>query len=193
MSTHHPRTRWRNGLKVGGEPLWDVWVKAQTAKGFTDAKAILDDTIKMLKEYKYPRVVKVNDLKKIIGALYGKIEGRDRLFLNAVGMVALTLMMLLTAADCHRSQIIQFSHNRALTNLSSFMMVFTIGLGLAYVGIEKGHINIDLILMRLSRRVKAILGIVTDFVAVVIIGNCYLADLHIHNNASQDQTFSHPY
>ena len=41
--------KWR---KVGGEPTWDKWVKDNEAKGFKEAKEILDATVKMLKEYK---------------------------------------------------------------------------------------------------------------------------------------------
>lgn len=36
--------------KAAGEPEWDKWIKANEAKGLTDAKAILDDAIKMLKK-----------------------------------------------------------------------------------------------------------------------------------------------
>jgi TRAP-type transport system periplasmic protein len=38
--------------KIGGEPLWDVWVKNQTDKGFPEAKDILADALKMLSQYK---------------------------------------------------------------------------------------------------------------------------------------------
>jgi TRAP-type C4-dicarboxylate transport system substrate-binding protein len=36
--------------KIGGEPLWDVWVKAQEAKGSTDARDILNTTLELLKQ-----------------------------------------------------------------------------------------------------------------------------------------------
>ena len=35
--------------KVGGEPLWEAWVKAQEDKGAKDARAILNDTLQFLK------------------------------------------------------------------------------------------------------------------------------------------------
>ena len=38
-----------NWSKVGGEPLWEAWVKAQEAKGNTDARAILNTTLQLLK------------------------------------------------------------------------------------------------------------------------------------------------
>ncbi len=41
--------KWR---KIAGEPLWDAWVKAEEAKGHPEARDILNDTIKFLKEYK---------------------------------------------------------------------------------------------------------------------------------------------
>lgn len=38
--------KWR---KAAGEPQWDIWVKAQEGKGFTDARDILNTTIQLLK------------------------------------------------------------------------------------------------------------------------------------------------
>jgi len=37
---------WR---KAGGEPLWELWVKAQEAKGSTEAREILNTTLQLLK------------------------------------------------------------------------------------------------------------------------------------------------
>jgi hypothetical protein len=39
--------RWR---KVGGEPIWEEWVKKMEAKGHKEARAILNDTLEMLKK-----------------------------------------------------------------------------------------------------------------------------------------------
>lgn len=38
--------------KLGGEPLWEAWVKGQEDKGFKEAREILNTTVKLLKEYK---------------------------------------------------------------------------------------------------------------------------------------------
>lgn len=38
--------------KVGGEPLWEVWVKAQEDKGFKEAREILNTTLQLLKDTK---------------------------------------------------------------------------------------------------------------------------------------------
>ena len=39
--------RWR---KIAGEPLWDAWVKRMEGKGHKEARAVLDDTLEMLKK-----------------------------------------------------------------------------------------------------------------------------------------------
>ena len=39
--------RWQ---KIAGEPLWDAWVKKMEAKGHKEARAILNDTLEMLKK-----------------------------------------------------------------------------------------------------------------------------------------------
>lgn len=38
--------------KIGGEPLWEVWVKAMEAKGFSDAREILNTTLQLVKDTK---------------------------------------------------------------------------------------------------------------------------------------------
>jgi TRAP-type C4-dicarboxylate transport system substrate-binding protein len=38
--------------KKAAEPVWEKWVKDQEAKGITDARAILNDMVQMLKNYK---------------------------------------------------------------------------------------------------------------------------------------------
>jgi TRAP-type C4-dicarboxylate transport system substrate-binding protein len=38
-----------NWRKTGGEPLWEVWVKAREAEGYKEARDILNDAVNMLK------------------------------------------------------------------------------------------------------------------------------------------------
>ena len=44
------RGRGRALAKVAGEPLWEEWVKKMEAKGHKEARAILNDTLEMLKK-----------------------------------------------------------------------------------------------------------------------------------------------
>jgi TRAP-type C4-dicarboxylate transport system substrate-binding protein len=39
--------RW---TKIAGEPIWNEWVKKMEAKGHTDARAVLDATLDLLKK-----------------------------------------------------------------------------------------------------------------------------------------------
>ena len=41
------RDRW---LEIGGKPIWDEWIKRMKSKGFPNASAILDATIKLSEE-----------------------------------------------------------------------------------------------------------------------------------------------
>jgi len=47
-----PEDELANWSKIGGQPLWDAWVKSQEAKGSTEAQDILNTTLQLLKEYK---------------------------------------------------------------------------------------------------------------------------------------------
>jgi len=54
--------------------------------------------------------------------------------------------------------------------ITQFLMAILVALGLAHCGIKKGHVNIDLVLMHMSKRTQGILGIVTGFIALITIG-----------------------
>jgi TRAP-type C4-dicarboxylate transport system permease small subunit len=110
----------------------------------------------------------VNDSKKLIGLLYGKLSPVTAVA-NAIAMVALAGMMFLTAVDVIGRKLFN-SPIMGSYELIQFMMAITIGFGLAHCGMQKAHINIDLVIMRLSKRVNAIVGIITGFIAFVIIG-----------------------
>jgi TRAP-type C4-dicarboxylate transport system permease small subunit len=110
----------------------------------------------------------MNKLKKIIGILYEKL-GPVAAVSNGVSMVALAAMMFLTAFDV----IFRKTLNAPIMGsyeIIQFQMGITVALGIAHCGLKKGHVNIDLITMHLSKRVNTILGIITGFLAFVIIG-----------------------
>ena len=84
-------------------------------------------------------------------------------------MVALAAMMFLTAIDVLGRKLFN-SPILGSYELIQFMMAISIAFGLGYCGMKRAHINIDLVLMRLSKRANAILGVVTGFIAFVMIG-----------------------
>jgi TRAP-type C4-dicarboxylate transport system permease small subunit len=110
----------------------------------------------------------VNGSKKLVGLLYGKLSPVTAVA-NAIAMVALAGMMFLTAVDVIGRKLFN-SPIMGSYELIQFMMAITIGFGLAHCGMQKAHINIDLIIMHLSKRVNATVGIVTGFIAFVMIG-----------------------
>ena len=75
---------------------------------------------------------------------------------NGIGMVSLAAMMFLTAADV----VLRYFFNKPITGdyeLVQFMLAITVALGLAYCGLEKGHVTIDVVTSRLPRRARAII------------------------------------
>jgi TRAP-type C4-dicarboxylate transport system permease small subunit len=110
----------------------------------------------------------VNSLTKVIGFLYRKLSPVTAVS-NAIGMVALAAMMFLTTIDVIGRKTLN-APVMGSYEVIQFLMAVTVGLGIAHCGIKKGHINIDFITMHLSKRVNGILGIVTGFIALVIIG-----------------------
>ncbi len=107
-------------------------------------------------------------LKRVIDLLYKGLSPVADVA-NAIAMVALAAMMFLTAIDVLGRKLFN-SPILGSYELIQFMMAISIAFGLAYCGMKKGHVNIDLILMHLSKRVNAILGIITGFIAFIMIG-----------------------
>jgi TRAP-type C4-dicarboxylate transport system permease small subunit len=107
-------------------------------------------------------------LKKLIGTIYQKLSPVTGVA-NAVGMVALAAMMFVTALDVFGRKLFN-SPILGSYEIIELLMAISIGLGIAYCGMQKGHINIDLVIMHFSKKANAILGIVTGFIAFVVIG-----------------------
>lgn len=108
----------------------------------------------------------MSGIQKIIDKIYQIIKPVSTVS-NAVGMVTLAAMMLLTAFDV----ILRKTINAPILGsyeLIQFMMAITVSFGLAYCGLEKGHVTVDLIENRLSKRTRGILGIITGFLGLVI-------------------------
>jgi TRAP-type C4-dicarboxylate transport system permease small subunit len=110
----------------------------------------------------------MNALKKTIGTIYQKLSPVTSVA-NAIGMIALATMMFVTALDVLGRKLLNMPILGSY-EMIELLMAICIGLGLAHCGIMRGHINIDIITMHLSKRANAILGIFTGFIAFVIIG-----------------------
>lgn len=110
-------------------------------------------------------------LQRIIARFY-KVMKPVSTVSNGIGMVTLAAMMFLTVSD-----VVLRKMNMSIIVLSlgsyeliQFMMAITISFGLAYCGIEKGHITVDILENRLSKRTRGMLSMVTGFLGLIIMG-----------------------
>ena len=88
--------------------------------------------------------------------------------LHYVGVGILAVMMFLTAADV----ALRYLFNRPIMGsyeLTGFMMALLISFGLAYCGVEKGHVIVDLAISRFPQRTKTIVGSVTCLFSLVLL------------------------
>jgi len=95
----------------------------------------------------------------------GSPVNRVSQIINGVGTAALVLMMLLTAADV----TLRYLFNRPIVGsyeLVQAMMAILVAFGLAYTGVHKGHITIDLITSKFSTRVRAFINSITWIISV---------------------------
>ena len=82
-------------------------------------------------------------------------------------MISLAAMMFLTVADV----FLRYSLNKPILGsyeLIQYMLLITIAVGLAYCGLEKGHVTIDTFTSRLSPRNRAIANSIVGFLGLVV-------------------------
>ena len=84
-----------------------------------------------------------------------------------LGAVILTLMMVLVFTDV----FLRYVFNRPLSGsveIVEIMMALCIALGMAYTGITKGHISVELLVSRFSLKTQAALDVFHFFVATTM-------------------------
>jgi len=95
--------------------------------------------------------------------------------LHYIGITIIAVLMFLTAIDVILRNITSFLNNigvgstvsvKGWYELTEYLMVILVAFTIAYCGIEKGHVVIELILNRLSQRVQAIASIITNFLSL---------------------------
>jgi len=110
----------------------------------------------------------VSGLERFIKSFYRIIKPISDVA-SSVGIVVLAAMMFLTAADV----ILRYSLNMPIMGsyeLTQFMLAITVAVGLAYCAVEKGHVSIDIISLRLPRRTRAIIDSVTGLLGLTVAG-----------------------
>jgi len=84
-----------------------------------------------------------------------------------IGLVFLAGMMLLTAADV----IGRYFFNSPILGsfeITEYLMVIVMATSLAYCGIMKGHVEIELVADRLPEKTQNILGCITSFLGFIL-------------------------
>ncbi|MBW1999769.1 MAG: TRAP transporter small permease [Deltaproteobacteria bacterium] len=89
------------------------------------------------------------------------------LWFGRVGAIILTIMMLMVFTDV----FLRYIFNRPLEGsieLIEIMMALTIALGMAYTGMKRGHIAVELVVSRFSPRIQALLDLFHFLVATIL-------------------------
>lgn len=108
----------------------------------------------------------MNRLEQVITYCY-KVMKPISTVANYIGMVALAVMMFLTAVDVTLRKVANMPIMGSY-EMIQFTMVMCGGLGLAYCAVEKGHVVVDLVTGRLSKRVQGIMGSITGLIALAV-------------------------
>ncbi len=86
-------------------------------------------------------------------------------WVNSEGVGILALMMFLTAADVTG----RYVFNRPILGsyeISEHMMAILVAFTIAYCAVQRGHVNVDLVISRLPQRTRAILRTFTDLLSL---------------------------
>lgn len=100
-------------------------------------------------------------LNKVIHALKRVVNPVVRI-INYVAAGVLALMMFITAADV----LLRYVFNRPISGtweLTSYMMAVVVSFGLSYCALVKGLISVEVLTMRFSPGVQAVLNCITYF------------------------------
>jgi tripartite ATP-independent transporter DctM subunit len=88
-------------------------------------------------------------------------------FINGVGVFFLAVMMLVTTVDV----LSRFFFNLPITGsieITGFLLVLTILLGIPYAAARKQHVTIDILTYKVSERVGLVLNSITLFIAITL-------------------------
>ncbi len=97
--------------------------------------------------------------------LYGVLLGVNKI-LSYIGGAALTFMMLLTVAD-----VVLRAGGRPILGtyeIVSFSLAIVIGFAIPKVSIDRGHVYMEIILDKVSKRSKAILNTFTRLLCLIL-------------------------
>ena len=115
--------------------------------------------------------------------------------LNLIGGVALSLMMFLTVADV----ILRSTGHPILGTyeLVALMLAVVIGFTIPLVSLDRGHVYMEIILDRLSKKNRAIMNTFTRILCIVlfiVIGyNLFLVGNEFHSSGEVSSTLKIPF
>lgn len=106
--------------------------------------------------------------KKTLEALEAASSSFTR-YVNGAGVFSLAIMMLVTTVDV----LSRFFFNAPITGsieITGFLLVLTILLGIPYAAAKRQHITIDIVSSKLPDRMRLNLASITLFIAIVLFG-----------------------
>jgi len=85
--------------------------------------------------------------------------------LNSIGITALVVMMVLTAADV----ILRYIFSKPITGayeINEFMMAVLVSFSLAYAAVHKAHINVDILTTKLKPAAQSLVNCITTLLSM---------------------------
>jgi len=83
-----------------------------------------------------------------------------------LGAGVLALMMFLTVADVS----LRYLFNKPILGsyeMTEYMMAMLVAFTIAYCAVNRGHVNVDLVITRIPERARATLSIFTDLICII--------------------------
>jgi len=87
-------------------------------------------------------------------------------WVGSIGAGVLALMMFLTTADV----LLRYIFNRPIIGtyeLTEYMMAMLVAFTVGYCAVNRGHVNVDLVVARIPERPRAVISVFTDLICVI--------------------------
>lgn len=106
----------------------------------------------------------MNRLQNAIESLYRGIKPLSTV-VNSIGMAAMAMMMVFVAVDVTLRKVANMPILGSI-EITQFILAICASFGLAQCAVNKGHVVIDMVTSRLSRRARGLLGIGTGILSI---------------------------
>ena len=108
--------------------------------------------------------------------LFEKSQGLFDYSINLLAVLAATIILFVTLAVCADIILRNFLHKPLVWvfEITEYLLLYMTFLGAAWVLKREGHVHVDILVNRMSKKAQAGLGVITSLIGIIICGTFVL-------------------